>query len=229
MTPPAKRRASGQHHGDLRNALERAALELVAEAGPHGFGLNEASRRAGVSVSAPYKHFADREALLAALAASGYREQRKRFMAAIASASDPADQLAGFAAAYVRFAAEEPALFDVTFYAGLDKKRHPELAEAGDALLSALMPTALGVVPDEEGAFDLLLRIAAVAHGLAVFLRQGLFGVAKDAMNTTPERAARTARAIVSDCRISGQRAPGQGSCAGLRATGQVASKPPST
>jgi AcrR family transcriptional regulator len=198
MTSPVKR-PTGRHHGDLRNALERAALELVAEKGPHGFSLNEASRRAGVSVAAPYKHFADREALLAALAAAGYREQRARFAAAVEEAVDPVDRLAAFAAAYVRFAATEPALFDVTFYAGLDKARHPELAAAGDAVLAVVLPAARELVPDEQGAFDLLLRVAAAAHGLAVFLRQGLFGVTGDALDETADRAARTARAIAGD------------------------------
>jgi len=200
MPPPVKRRPTGHHHGDLRNALEKAALELVAEKGPHGFSLNEASRRAGVSVAAPYKHFADREALLAALAVTGYRELRERFSAAVLGLDDPADQLAAFAGAYVRFAAEQPALFDVTFYAGLDKSRHPELAEAGDLLLGALLPIAARVVPDEsdDAAFDLLLRISSAAHGLAVFLRQGLFGIEADALDETAERAARTARAIVA-------------------------------
>jgi AcrR family transcriptional regulator len=199
VPPPVNRRPSGHHHGDLRNALERAALELVAEKGPHGFSLNEAARRAGVSVAAPYKHFANREALLAALAANGYREQRERFAAAVATADEPTDRLAAFAAAYVRFAADEPALFDVTFYAGLDKSRHPELADAGEALLATLMPIARSVVADEQAALDLLLRISAAAHGLAVFLRQGHFGVNADALEETVERAARTARAVVAD------------------------------
>jgi AcrR family transcriptional regulator len=199
VTSPVKRRPSGRHHGDLRNALERAALELVAEKGPHGFSLNEASRRAGVSVAAPYKHFADREALLASLAVAGYREQRGRFTAAVETAADPADALAAFAAAYVRFAAQQPALFDVTFYAGLDKDRHPELAAAGDAVLAAVLPAARAVAADEQAAFDLLLRVAAAAHGLAVFLRQGLFGLSGDILDETADRAARTARAIVAD------------------------------
>ena len=149
--------------------------------------------------AAIYKQFADREALLAALAATGYREQRKRFAAAVGAARDPADQLAAFAAAYVRFAAEEPALFDVTFYAGLDKARHPELAEVGDALLATLLPVAALLAADEQAASDLLLRIASAAHGLAVFLRQGLFGVSGDALDETAQRAAHTARALVAD------------------------------
>ncbi|MFJ8489837.1 TetR/AcrR family transcriptional regulator [Streptomyces sp. NPDC094038] len=199
MSSPVKRRATGHHHGDLRNALLRAALELVGEKGPHGFTLAEASRRAGVSVAAPYKHFADRETLLADLATRGYREQRDRFARALAGGEDPVRQLAAFAAAYVRFAAEEPALFDITFHAGLDKSRFAELASAGDELTALLLPVARRLAADPDDAYDLLLRVAGAAHGLAVFLRQGLFGVGSGALADTEEKAARTARAITRD------------------------------
>ncbi|MEV5479270.1 TetR/AcrR family transcriptional regulator [Streptomyces sp. NPDC052207] len=197
MSSPVKRRPTGHHHGDLRNALLRATLELVAERGPHGFTLAEASRRAGVSVAAPYKHFADRDTLLAALAAQGYREQCGRFAAAVGTSDDPVEQLAAFAAAYVRFAADEPALFDITFHAGLDKSRHPELEAAGREVAETVMPMVGRLMPDPDSAYDLLLRVAGAAHGLAVFLRQGLFGVTESALAETEDRAARTARAIV--------------------------------
>jgi AcrR family transcriptional regulator len=196
MTPPVKRRPTGRHHGDLRNALLRAALELVAERGPHGFTLAEASRRAGVSVAAPYKHFADRETLLAELATRGYREQRDRFAVALGGSEDPVEQLAAFAAAYVRFAEQEPALFDITFHAGLDKSRFPELDAAGAKVSGLLLPVARRAAPDGDDAFDLLLRVAAAAHGLAVFLHQGLFGLGGGALADTEQKAARTARAI---------------------------------
>ncbi|MFD3483270.1 TetR/AcrR family transcriptional regulator [Streptomyces sp. NPDC058665] len=196
MTPPVERRPVGHHHGDLRNALLRAALDLVGERGPHGFTLAEASRRAGVSVAAPYKHFADRETLLAELAAKGYREQRDRFAVAVGGSADPVEQLAAFASAYVRFAAEEPALFDITFNAGLDKSKFAGLAAAGDEVAGILLPVVRRLAPDPDDAFDLLLRVAGAAHGLAVFLRQGLFGVGGGALADTERRAARTARDI---------------------------------
>lgn len=196
MSPPVKRRPTGRHHGDLRNTLLRAALELVAERGPHGFTLAEASRRAEVSVAAPYKHFADRETLLAELATQGYREQRARFAAALDGSEDPVEQLAAFASAYVRFAAEEPALFDVTFHAGLDKSRFDELAAAGDELARLLLPVSRRLASDEGDAFDLLIRVAGAAHGLAVFLRQGLFGMGGGALADAEEKAARAARDI---------------------------------
>jgi AcrR family transcriptional regulator len=197
MTPPAKRRASGHHHGDLRSALERATLELVSERGPQGFTLAEASRRAGVSVAAPYKHFVDRNALLASLATRGYRQQHALFAAAIeAAGEDPQEQLAAFAQAYVRFAAHEPALFEIMFSTGLDKSRYPELAEAGDAVAALLMPVVKRLTADPDAAFDLLLRVASAAHGLAAFLRQGIFGLGPDAVADTETAAARTTRDI---------------------------------
>jgi AcrR family transcriptional regulator len=197
VTSSVKRRRSGQHHGDLRNALEEAAIELVAERGPHSFTLAEACRRAGVSVAAPYKHFADRDALLVSLAEKSYREQLRRFSGAVSSSDDPAEQLAAFAAAYVRFAAEERPLFDITFSAGLDKSRHPELVAAGNGLLGTLLPIARRITCDEAVAFDLLVRIASAAHGLALFLQQGILGADQDSLPAAEERAARTARAIV--------------------------------
>ncbi|GAB2591415.1 hypothetical protein GCM10027168_25910 [Streptomyces capparidis] len=177
MDSPAERRPAGPDRGDPRTALERAALELVTERGPHGFTLTEAGRRAGVGGAAPGEHFPDRDALLAALAAKGYREQLARFVEALRAGGDPAEQLAAFAAAHVRFAAEEPALFDVTFNAGLDASHHPELAAARDALATALVPVVSRLATDPAAAFDLLLRITAAGHGLAAFLRQGLSGM----------------------------------------------------
>src|SRR4051794_29910852 len=94
------------HHGDLRAALVDATLELVAENGVQGFSVAEAARRTGVSISAPYRHFTDRDALLAAAAVRGHQELLVRFRAAIADQATPADQAAAISAAYVRFAAE---------------------------------------------------------------------------------------------------------------------------
>ena len=76
------------HHGDLRTALVDATLELMAENGVQGFSVAEAARRTGVSISAPYRHFADRDQLLAAAAVRGYEELLARFREAIACSRD---------------------------------------------------------------------------------------------------------------------------------------------
>jgi AcrR family transcriptional regulator len=193
------KRAPGQHHGDLRNALEEAALQLVAERGPRGFSLAEVTRRAGVSVAAPYKHFADRDALLAALAERGYTEQYRRFDAAIAAAGDPADQLAAFAAEYVRFAAGQRALFEITFRSGLDKDRYPALSAAGDRVLAVLRPPAQQLRGSAAAAIELIYAVAASAHGFAMFLLEGVFAGSGDPLAAAVTRAARSARILAAD------------------------------
>ena len=192
------RRPVGHHHGDLRHALEQAALALVAEQGPRGFTLAEASRRAGVSVAAPYKHFADRDALLAALAERGYVEQQRRFAIAIAASSDPVEQLARFAAAYVQFAAEERALFEITFSAGLNKARYPALAAAGDAVLDVLREPAEQLRGTADEALALIHAVGATSHGFATLLLQGVFGPPASALEPTRDRASAVARLLAA-------------------------------
>ncbi|MDI5967083.1 TetR/AcrR family transcriptional regulator [Streptomyces sp. SL13] len=197
MPPPVKR-SVGHHHGNLRSALEEAALELIARSGPRGFTLAEASRRAGVSVAAPYKHYADREALLASLAERGYAEQRRRFTAALALSQDPVEQLAAFASAYVLFAVEERALFEIIFAAGLDKSRYPTLAQAGNDVLALLTVPCTKVRGTGPAARELLLTVSAAAHGLAVFLLEGVFGPTPDCVDATRQRAAAAAKSLAA-------------------------------
>lgn len=168
------KRPSGRHHGDLRRILEEAALDLVAEGGPKACTLAEVSRRAGVSVAAPYKHFADRDALLAALVQKGYAEQRDRYVAAMKRKVEPAEQLAAFARAYVEFAAERRPMFELTFAAGLDKTKYPELLKAGAELFEVLREPARKLRNTEAGSRELVLAVAAAAHGLAVFVLEGV-------------------------------------------------------
>lgn len=192
------RRRSGYHHGDLRNALEQAALELVAERGAHGFTLAEASRRAGVSVAAPFRHFANREALLAALALKSYQEQERRFAAAVDQAEEPVEQLAEFAAAYVRFTVEEAALFEITFGAGIDKAEHPELEVAGRRVLDVLTKPAAALRHEPDAALALIHAVGAVAHGYAAFLHEGVFNTAPDPIGRAEEGSRAGARVLAN-------------------------------
>src|SRR5260221_11675379 len=102
------------HHGGLRAACRSAALELLEEEGETALSLRAVARRAGVSPAAPYRHYEDREALVSAVAAVGYRELAERLGAAHPSPSTP-EQLASVAVAYVQFALERPALFPIMF------------------------------------------------------------------------------------------------------------------
>ena len=106
------------HHGDLRNSLIRAALALVAERGVEGFSLREAARTVGVSASACYRHFADREELLAAVAHEGLDTLAEKMRVAAAahegaSAFDAVCRFWAYSEAYLHFALEHPAHFRV--------------------------------------------------------------------------------------------------------------------
>src|SRR5262249_37993489 len=102
------------HHGDLRQALVRSALEIMSEAGVAGLSLRAAARGARFSAMAPYRLFADKEALLAAVAEYGFRELAARLAAATAAAADPRAGLAALGVA-VLFAREQPSLFKLMF------------------------------------------------------------------------------------------------------------------
>jgi AcrR family transcriptional regulator len=162
----------------------------------HGFSLAEASRQAGVSVAAPYKHFADRDALLAELARQGYEGQLERFGAAMAAVADPAAQMAEFAAAYVRFSVESRAQFELIFGAGLAKARYPDLVAAGERVEELLVEPARALRATPHEARDLVHTVAAAAHGLAVFLGQGVFGDPTDQLAETEDRARAAAQAL---------------------------------
>src|ERR1700760_1717984 len=110
------------HHRDLGAALVRARLELLEESGEAGV-----PPRAGVSPAAPYRHYADREALVSAVAAVGYRELAERLAAAHPSPSTP-DELASVAVAYVQFALERPALFRIMFGEPCDRDNDERVA-----------------------------------------------------------------------------------------------------
>ncbi|HLT37911.1 MAG TPA: TetR/AcrR family transcriptional regulator [Enhygromyxa sp.] len=161
------------HHGDLRQALLEVGLELIAERGPDGFTLREAARRIGVSHSAPYRHFADKDALLIAIAEAGFTELHRLGRAASDLAGDdPRARLRAFGEAYLRFAAEHPSQYRVMFGRAISKPT-PALREAGDlafGLLEAQVAEVLGRVD----VHDLAMAVMAGVHGLAMLALDGM-------------------------------------------------------
>jgi AcrR family transcriptional regulator len=121
-TRPRSRKAA-YHHGDLRASLIAAATELLDREGISGVSLREAARRAGVSHAAPYRHFADRDALLAAVAARGFAR-----LGEVMREAGPRGSLA-LGEAYVRFALERPNLYRLMFGGVLRIAGHDELRE----------------------------------------------------------------------------------------------------
>ena len=152
------------HHGDLRAALVSAALELLEEGGATEFSLRAAARRAGVAPSAPYRHYADRDALLSAVAAVGYRELAEHLATAHPSPSTP-DDLAAVAVAYVRFALQRPALFRVMFGEPCDRDSRERVAATAAiaAYVGAIVERCFPAADPEA----LSTAIWALVHGLA--------------------------------------------------------------
>jgi AcrR family transcriptional regulator len=197
---PSERSGKGgrYHHGDLRAALVDAAIELIAERGVRGFSLAEASRRVGVTIAAPYRHFADRDALLAAVAVRAL-EVFGAMVAAEASDTDaPAQRLAAMTRAYVRFAAEHRPLFETLFSAGLDKSRYPELKRAYERIDALFLPAVNEICEGDTNAADTLAAVLeASAHGHAALLLDGEYGDGPDSVRAAGDQAARATHALI--------------------------------
>src|ERR1700681_2722330 len=103
------------HHGHLEETLLKTAIQLIGEVGPAGFTLREVARRAGVSHNAPYRHFADREKLLAAVAPQGFRELNRAMLDAVRQQRSRVGRLKRAGLAYVEFALRRPEHFTIMF------------------------------------------------------------------------------------------------------------------
>jgi AcrR family transcriptional regulator len=152
------------HHGDLRAALVLAAMDLLEESGESELSLRAVARRAGVSPAAPYRHYADREALISAVAAVGYRALAERLAAAHPSPSTP-EQLASVAIAYVQFALERPALFRIMFGGPCD--RDDDERVAATAAVSQYVRAIVDRTFPQADAEALATAVWALVHGLA--------------------------------------------------------------
>jgi AcrR family transcriptional regulator len=186
------------HHGDLRAALVDAAIVLIAERGVRGFSLAEATRRVGVTAAAPYRHFSDREDLLAAVAVRGLGVFAAMVAGEVGDAETPQQRLAAMARAYVRFAAEQRPLFETLFSAGIDKSRYPELKlawEPVDAFLAVVEEICEG---DEAAAGALAEALEATAHGYAALLLDGDYGEGPGAVRSAADRAAGATLALIA-------------------------------
>jgi AcrR family transcriptional regulator len=163
----------GYHHGNLREALIRAALDLIAEKGPGGFTFADAARSAGVSSAAPYRHFRDRDALMTDVARRGF----ERFAAELARAwndgrPDPFTAFEAVGRAYIAFARDEPAYYSAMFEAGVPLDADPELRQAADRAFGVLRQAAETLAArlppaGRPPALMMALHIWALSHGVA--------------------------------------------------------------
>ena len=162
------------HHGDLRRSLVAAATRLLDGHGAQGVTLRGAARQAGVSQAAPYRHFASKEALLAAVAAEAFDALKEACSAAVAAdPGDPVHRLEVVAVTYVRFAVQHPARYRLMWAPTPRGRDHPVLAQAarstGEPLLLALiecMPPGLA----SEAPVERLFVLWSLLHGIAGLL-----------------------------------------------------------
>jgi len=181
----------GYHHGNLKEALVRAALELIAEKGPAGFTFADAARWAGVSPAAPYRHFRDRDELLADVARRGFEQ----FSEALAKAWDEGKPdvmtaLDRLGKAYLDFAKRLPAYYSAMFEAGVPLDTDPALREAGEnafAVLRAAAEKLVAMMPAKgrPPAMMVALHIWSMTHGIASLFARG--DAARRALPMPPE------------------------------------------
>ena len=179
MSWKREREERGYHHGNLREALIQAARELIKEKGPAGFTFADAARSAGVSAAAPYRHFRDREALLADVAREGF--QRFEAMLSTGWADGKPDPLTAFnnvGKAYLAFARAEPAYYAAMFESGLPPDLNTDLRAAGDRAFGVLRTAAdalVAMLPADKRppALMMSLHVWSMAHGIASLFGRG--------------------------------------------------------
>lgn len=171
------------HHGSLRDALVEAALGAVEEAGADALSMRDLARRAGVSSGAPYRHFADKTALLAAVATLGFIRFDARLGATAEQNAgrdlDAVDRVSSLGVTYVRFAAEHPHLFRLMFGPSAPPPGTDQALDAARIAARDHLPRALGKLQAEGLAADAslaeLTELAwALVHGVASLHLDGL-------------------------------------------------------
>src|SRR5690349_4807080 len=167
------------HHGDLKNALIRAGVDILAKDGVTGLSLRKVALKAGVSHSAPYAHFADKQALIAAISTEGFRQLYERVSRVTEKyRNQPDKQLLEVAWAYVQFAMDDPDRFKVMFSAVLEKeKEYPEFvteSQRNFQLVKRIVEANQASGQLRSGPSDLVALSAwGIGHGFVMLLLGG--------------------------------------------------------
>jgi AcrR family transcriptional regulator len=175
-----RRTERGYHHGNLKEALLQAALDLIAQKGAAGFTFADAARMAGVSPAAPYRHFRDRDELLSSIAQRGFEQ----FEATLAQAWEDGrpDTVTAFervGRAYLEFARNEPAFYSAMFESGLPVDANPTLQAASErafAIIRAAAERLAALSPPgapRPPALMMALHIWSMSHGVASLFARG--------------------------------------------------------
>jgi AcrR family transcriptional regulator len=169
----------GYHHGNLREALIRAALELIAQKGPAGFTFADAARWAGVSSAAPYRHFRDRDDLMADVARRGFEKFEGELERAWDNGRpDPLTAFQSIGRAYLGFARSDASYYSAMFEAGLAPDADASLQQAGERAFAVLRRASEAVCEllpkaDRPPALMMSLHVWALSHGIASLFARG--------------------------------------------------------
>lgn len=191
---------SGYHHGNLKETLLDAAEALIAERGPAGITLSEMARMAGVSSAAIYRHYADLNMLIGAVARRGFEDFSTRLRMANAAAGPGITGFKGMGDAYLAFARARPGAYAAMFSSPVVHS-DPDVARAGEQAFNTLLTglaEALGSLGIGAGAsFSLAIKIWSLAHGIATLSASGRLS---PAIGSTPESMLREGvEALVAD------------------------------
>jgi AcrR family transcriptional regulator len=167
------------HHGDLKNALIEAGIEILSKEGLGEFSLRKVARQAGVSHAAPYAHFADKQALVAAISTAGYEKLYRRFEAVLEKhPDDPLRQLVEASWAYVSFAFEEPDHFRITLSRVIEKEdEYPAFVDVSKKSFNLVVGIvsrcqAAGIL--KSGPSDLVaVSVWGLIHGFVSLILEG--------------------------------------------------------
>lgn len=167
------------HHGDLKNALIKAGVEILAKEGIDGLTLRKVAQHAGVSHNAPYSHFSDKQSLIAAISTEGFKQLYDELNAAVLSyPSDPKRQLQEAAWAYVQFAMNNTDTFKIMFSDVLEKeKEYPAFIEASQMTFNRVVDIVRAC--QEEGILSntqpelMAVSVWGQIHGIISLLLEG--------------------------------------------------------
>ncbi|MFZ5912474.1 MAG: TetR/AcrR family transcriptional regulator [Chloroflexota bacterium] len=171
--------ATTYHHGDLKNALIKAGVEILADEGVGALSLRKVARQAGVSHAAPYSHFADKQALIAAISTEGFKQLYEQIKSVIEKYwQNPETLLIETAWAYVQFALSEPDRFKLMFSSVLEKEKdYPEFVEISQEnflQLVNIVETCQQAGVLKSGASDVVaVSIWSTVHGFTSLLLEG--------------------------------------------------------
>ncbi|MET1025761.1 MAG: TetR/AcrR family transcriptional regulator [Dongiaceae bacterium] len=180
------------HHGDLRNALLGAALDLVRETGSTRFPLRDLADRVGVTQPAIYRHFDDLSDLLSTLCRDGFTVFAEIERRVMAESQDPWIQLQGLIRAYIRFCTGNPGYFRIMFDSGIANQ--PENIARAQPTFQIIVDTIAKTDTDNGSscAFEKAVALWAAMHGISALMLSGQLG----AVLSKPERAARLEKAV---------------------------------